>query len=90
MADLILARGAAGTTFAVDPAVPWVAAQLDRGALVLVEQPPRAEPDSEQQPERPAQAAPKSTWVAYVAEVTDLTAEDAEALTKAELVELAG
>ncbi|MFJ9558055.1 hypothetical protein ACIRPH_29980 [Nocardiopsis sp. NPDC101807] len=89
MADLILARGTAGATFAVDPAVPWVAAQFDRGALAPVEASSPGEQGVEQPPNRPAQAAPKAAWVAYVTEVSDLTAEDAEALTKAELVELA-
>lgn len=39
---------------------------------------------------RPAKSASKADWVAYAVATTDLTTEDAEAMTRDELAELEG
>ena len=40
-------------------------------------------------PERPAQSAPKSEWVAYVARTQHMSREDAANYTKADLIDMA-
>ncbi|WP_433699096.1 hypothetical protein [Nocardiopsis sp. CA-288880] len=84
MAELITVAGTAGATFAVDPDVPWVAAQLANRMLIQV-----ARPEPETEVERPAQSAAKEVWVAYIAQTTALSEAEAADLTKADLVALA-
>ncbi|MER6147960.1 hypothetical protein [Streptomyces hirsutus] len=45
---------------------------------------PAAEPD----PDRPAQSAPKSEWVVYVARTQHMSREDAANYTKADLIDM--
>lgn len=84
MAELITVEGTAGARFTVDPDVPWVAAQLANRMLAQVER-----PEPETGPERPAQAATKEVWVAYIVATTDLSEAEAADLTKADLIALA-
>jgi hypothetical protein len=51
--------------------------------------PAEGEPQQSTPPPRPAKTAAKSSWVAYVAATTDLSEEEARALSKDDLVDLA-
>jgi hypothetical protein len=91
MADLIEVTGTGGARFRVDRSLPWVAAQLDAGQLTPTGTAAAAAPEPEEQGvvQRPAASASKADWVAYIANTTDLSTAEAEALTKAELIEQA-
>ncbi|MFZ3494619.1 hypothetical protein ACODT5_15570 [Streptomyces sp. 5.8] len=105
MAETIYLRGEGGAIHAMDlPLHESIADRYARGQLVRVHQdgspftegltarapaesgdePPAPEPAG-----RPAQAAPKAEWIAYVVGQGHLSAEDAANLTKADLIDLA-
>ena len=65
------------------------AAQVDRGELVPLDGPePEPASPAEHDGQRPAHRAPKRDWVDYAAAARVLDREQAEALTKEELVRL--
>jgi len=49
---------------------------------------PRTQPEQDDDPDRPAQSAPKSEWVAYVARTQHMSREDAANYTKADLIDM--
>lgn len=100
MTETLLVQGTGGATFAVDPEVPFVAAQLATGALRpvagtsaaddairSVSVAPKAEVPTVA--ERPPQSAHKSAWVDWAVNSLGLSREDAESWTKQDLIDLA-
>lgn len=95
MADTIYVRGEGGTVFEMDLPLPSGAAQrLERGDMqrVNADGTPYTEPVKDVDPfatKRPAQSAPKGDWVVYAVSQGS-SVNDADGLTKAELIEKYG
>jgi hypothetical protein len=65
--------------------------RVDAGELTVLDgDGDGAQGDGGQDSEPPSKRAPKEEWVAYASRVHDIPAEEAEAMTKAELVETFG
>lgn len=105
MAESWFMRGEGGSIIKMDLPFPWAIQQrFDAGLIVRVnedgspwsEPRPRPEPvdvdgdDADLGPVRPERAAPKARWVAFAELVSDLSHDEALAMTKAELVEQFG
>ena len=106
MAEFAVFRGVGGGLHRFQlPLAPAFAAQEVAGLLVRVDEetaPAESEPkprpkpvdvdgeDADLGPVRPSQASPKAQWVDYAQLVSDLSRDEAQALTKAELVERFG
>lgn len=88
----IYLRGESGVVIPHDLPLPeGIAWRMSKGYITQVEADgsPLAEP--EPQPERPTPAAKKADWVAYAVRVDpDLNPDDADAMTKADLIEKYG
>lgn len=101
MAETIHVRGEGGSVIPMDlPLHPDIAKRLEAGQLRRVDadgspyrepEPPEAdvEPDDDGEPKRPAKAASKDDWLAYVLAALDMEAAEVESLTKADLIALA-
>lgn len=92
MAETIHVRGEGGSVIPMDLPLPeGVAERLAKGLLRRVNpdgspyREPAAEPEGP-----PPQNAPKADWVGYAVRAGGLSAEEAEAMTKADLVEMFG
>lgn len=78
-------RGEGGVVFTYDlPLDPNIQKRLDTGRLRQVDDGPAVAAEAG----RPVQAAPKADWVAWAVQTHGLAADDAEAMTKADLQEL--
>lgn len=87
MAETVYIRGENGSVIPHDLPLPLgIQDRLDRGYLQLVEL--EVDPaDDAPQLERPAASALKADWVAYAVAIDpDLKPDDADAMTKADLV----
>lgn len=90
-------RGQGGAIHAMDLPLPEVMAeQVTKGYLVRVtaDGTPYAEPADDGQepapPPRPAQSAAKAEWVGYAVRAHGATPDDAEAMTKQDLIDTYG
>jgi hypothetical protein len=100
MGETAFFRGEGGVVWEMDlPLSEDMQVQLVKGRLMRVNPDgstytePVAEADEGDEPEveqPPAQNAPKAAWVGYVHRVHGLPIDEAEALTKHDLMELAG
>lgn len=90
--DRIFVKGAGGLVITMDlPLHEAIADQLTRGHIRRVNEDgsPYVEPAAEP-PARPATSAAKAEWVGYAVRVGGMTPDDAEAMTKADLIERFG
>ncbi|MFC4006636.1 hypothetical protein ACFOY2_05350 [Nonomuraea purpurea] len=86
-------RGAGGIVWQMDLPLPEVMAdQLTKGYLTRVNQDgsPYAEKSADEPEQPPAANASKAIWVGYAHRVHGVPIDDAEALTKHDLMELYG
>lgn len=96
MADTIYVRGEGGGVHAMDLPLPdSIAQRMEKGALVRCNKDgseytgEAAESEPAPPSERPAQSAPKAEWIGW-AVVSGADPEDAEAMTKADLIDQYG
>lgn len=83
--DTVKLQGEGGSVFEYDlPLDPYIQQRLDLGRMRQLDDGPALVVEAH----RPAQSAPKSDWVAWAVQVHGLAADDAEAMTKADLIEL--
>lgn len=88
MADSIYVRGEGGSVFEMDLPLPEpIAERLTKGLLRQVNA--DGSPYTETTAEEPAKSASKAEWVGW-AVASGATVEDAEAMTKTDLVEKYG
>jgi len=103
MAEFAVFRGVGGGLHRFQlPLAPAFAALEAKGLLVREDEEPPSAPkprpkpvdvdgeDADLGPVRPSQASPKAQWVDYAQLVSDLSHDEAQALTKAELVDRFG
>lgn len=93
-------RGEGGSVFRMDLPLPEIMAEkVTKGYLrrVNADGSPYRDPDTEQAtgdgdkpPPRPAQSANKAEWVGYAVLVGGMTPDDAEAMTKQDLIDRFG
>lgn len=84
--DVYAAQERAGRLVRVDPPSPSASAV----PAPVVEQPAVPADAADGSPERPARADSKADWIAYGAQVSDLSRDDLSAMTKADLVAMFG